>query len=631
MIRRLLLLACVAHLTFGGHAAEAEPSAVIPSGPEVFPDVYLAPENQVFWRLRYGNGSYREFERDLGNPEVMRGSDDWKARFKGSKIFVRSPGKGDQAETMVFDRGRLVHYEGNGQTNDLPYAVTRAPMPGVKPPFFFGTIGEHFYGSKTAAKKQHHEAVDNLFLGKWSDSGRLCWPFMNPNENGLFYAGFAMLFLSLLVLSGRRSHKVAFGILFALAFTLMLATVSRGAWMAFTVGVALAALLGRRRFFTRANWKAFGILAAAFLVLGTGAFLVIGPKRVTKQVSRLVTRGFHGKSAWSNEVRYKMWKTAPQMMRDAPDGWGSGYNVGKAFVDWYEDLDVLTVPGSLMNDHLSRLVRFGSCSRLFYVFGWFFLLVSLGVWGWFRRNGFPLAVWAMFAFAAWFNPLMGNLAQWGIPVLMLAPVLWDARKLTADAKSLVKPAFAAVGAALLLTGAAMWLLRPRGTVCEQAVPIHVTPEHGVEVSGRHPQIWVVDDGATLGGVFTCKEIRSIYLRFSEAPSIGYAPTLKNLPSGRIRRLVLGGLAGDAWLRQISSSEEARRNLPGEVVFLSPPFPPSAIPPQLLASAKVWYVTGEFNARHMKDEFASAPSWVEIVPAMELYLANWMRYAVRPLE
>ena len=152
MIRRLLLLACVAHLTFGGHAAEAEPSAVIPSGPEVFPDVYLAPANQVFWRLRYGNGSYREFERDLGNPEVMRGSGDWKARFKGSKIFVRSPGKGDQAETMVFDRGRLVHYEGNGQTNDLPYAVTRAPMPGVKPPFFFGTIGEHFYGSKTAAK-----------------------------------------------------------------------------------------------------------------------------------------------------------------------------------------------------------------------------------------------------------------------------------------------------------------------------------------------------------------------------------------------------------------------------------------------------------------------------------------------
>lgn len=628
---RLLLLACLAHLAFGGHAADAEPSVVVPSGSEVFPDVYLAPENQVFWRLRYGDGSYREFERDLGNPEIMRGSGDWKARFKGSKIFVRSPGKGGQSETMVFDRGRLVHYEGNGQTNDLPYAAARAPMPGVKPPYFFGTIGERFYGSKAAAKKQHHEAVDNLFLGKWNDSGRLCWPFMNPNENGLLYAGFAMLFLALLVLTECRRCRIAFGLLFSLAFALMLATVSRGAWMAFAVGAGLAACLCRRRFFTRANWKAFGIIAAAFLVLGGGAVLAIGPKRVTKQVTKLVSRGFRGKSAWSNEVRYKMWKTAPQMMRDAPDGWGTDYNVGKAFVDWYEDLDVLTVPGSLMNDHLSRLVRYGSCTRLLYVFGWFFLLVVLGVWGWFRRNGFPLAVWAMFAFAAWFNPLMGNLAQWGIPVLMLAPVLRDVRNLKTGAGKLVKPVLLAVGGALLLSGAAMWLLRPSGTVCEQAVPILVTPEHGVEVSGRHPQVWVVDDGATLGGVFTCKEIRSIYLRFSEAPTIGYAPTLKNLPATRIRRLVLGGLAGDAWLRQVSSSEEARRNLPEEVVFLSPPFPPSALPPPLLSAVKVRYVTGEFNARHMPGEFESAPAWVEVVPSMELYLSNWMRYAVRPLE
>ena len=72
--------------------------------------------------------------------------------------------------------------------------------------------------------------------------------------------------------------------------------------------------------------------------------------------------------------------------------------------------------------------------------------------------------------------------------------------------------------------------------------------------------------------------------------------------------------------------EARRNLPAEVTFISPPFPPSAVPAGLLSSCRVRLVVGEFAARY-DAEYADAPEWVTIVPAMELYIYGWMRYVV----
>ena len=62
------------------------------------------------------------------------------------------------------------------------------------------------------------------------------------------------------------------------------------------------------------------------------------------------------------------------------------------------------------------------------------------------------------------------------------------------------------------------------------------------------------------------------------------------------------------------------------MFISPPFPPSALPEGFLKSCKVSIVIGEFTARY-EPEYENPPPWVKVVPAMELYINGWMQYAL----
>ena len=104
-------------------------------------------------------------------------------------------------------------------------------------------------------------------------------------------------------------------------------------------------------------------------------------------------------------------------------------------------------------------------------------------------------------------------------------------------------------------------------------------------------------------------------------------SVENLPK-KVRRLVLAGSAGDEWLRRMSEGGvEAQRSIPEEVVFITPPFPPSALPEPFLKSCKVRLVIGEFVARYSADEYGNPPPWVTVVPGMELYIDGWMRFVV----
>ena len=122
----------------------------------------------------------------------------------------------------------------------------------------------------------------------------------------------------------------------------------------------------------------------------------------------------------------------------------------------------------------------------------------------------------------------------------------------------------------------------------------------------------------------CKDIRGYYVFYPEAPGVGYVRDVAALPK-KVGRLLLGGNAGDAWLRKLSEDPKARESLPEDVVFISPPFPPSAVPQGLLESCHVTLLVGEFVARY-DPEYDNPPQWVQIVPAMELYLSGWMKLA-----
>ena len=570
---------------------------------------YIAPENQVFYRMRYPEGGYREFQRNLTNFRSMAGAGGWIAKFGGGgKIAVLGMGP-EGVERYVFERGRLVSCVIRGETNNFAYADARIPPDGAEPPYHFGSVQEAAWHSKSYAKAP--KDAGQLLKGKWKKSGRLAWPFVNPNENGFLYASLALASLWLLAFR-RRELKIA-GVALSLAFFVPLVlTESRGAMLALAVGL-VPTVAANFRTLVRSRWTyVVAAVAACFFAVW-----------VSTQGTRFFTRGFKGRSSWSNETRLDMWRMASPMMADAPDGWQM--NAGKAYLDWYEEFDCFTAPGSLINDHLSRMVRMSRPGRGTYVFCWAAILAGLALAAVKTGRGVPAGMVAASAVAAWFNPLMSNRLLWLVPIAAVAPELAMELKRLCWRRWAVGAGIGAA-AALAALGTVSWLAastpRPYGISIRADGP-------RVCVGGVNPQVWIVDDGLSLGGAFACKELRAglaAARNAGAAGSVGYVRSCADLPAKRIARLVLGGNAGDEWLSAVSGSAELQSRLPGEVVFISPPFPPSAIPPALFEAAKVRYVTGEFNARYSR-EFDAPPPFVEIVEGMELYLNGWTRYAL----
>ena len=373
------------------------------AAPGEFPlsSAYIAPANQIFYRLRYEDGFYREFQRSIEMPHVMLSTDGWKGVFDGSYIVVQGPAKnGAIPHTRVFLNGRITRVVAPGYTNNIPYNTARIAPKGVAPPYFFGTRLETFALGEKRAKKNAQNIQENLFKNKWDTNARLSWPFMNPNENGALFACFAILAFAFL-LNGERPLrklagigflpdglkrflssvvftvivKVVGAVLFVVFSGLLFLTFSRGAFLGGFVGCLAVAAFGFRSFKDKITLIVL-IAVASVLLIGTGSIVY---NRGVDNMKKVLFRGCRGKSTWSNQVRYDMWNAAPRMMLDAPHGW-KGVNVGRAYLDWYEDVDMLTAPGSLMNDHLTRMTRYGWTGRSAYVCTWFVLHSALARW-----------------------------------------------------------------------------------------------------------------------------------------------------------------------------------------------------------------------------------------------------------
>lgn len=584
-------------------SAQAIPAQPLTNGVAL---AYFAPENQLFYRMRYPDGGYREFQRSLDDLSRMDGANGWRARIEKHGVITVSGRSRGTAEKYVFERGRLVSYIAKGKKNSFDYDVARVPMEGSEPPYHFGSRQEAAWHGRQHAKTPKSAAA--LLKDKWKKSGRLRWPFDNPNENGFLYASLALL--SLYLTAFRRRGFVISGVVLSIAFFVPLVmTASRGALLALFVGIMPSAIVHFRTL-ARSRWTY--IVAATAIAIAAVWFSAHG--------TRLLTRGFNGKSSWSNETRLDMWRMASPMMVDAPGGWE--INPGKAYLDWYEDFDRFTAPGSLINDHLSKMVRMSWPIRGIYVFCWAFLGIGLFIVAFKTGNAVPAGMVVMSAVAAWFNPLMINKWLWIVPLACLVLVLvldrpWRyAKAWGMAAAGAICVVATAVGTIYYLAG---------GTPRPYGLRIYADGPR-VCVRNANPGIWVVDDGLSLGGAFASKELRSGVAMRPGSSGVGYVRRCEDLPMKGFRRLLLGGDAGDNWLRAVSTDERMREHLPKEVVFISPPFPPSAIPPALFASVRVKYVTGEFNARYSR-EFDAPPPFVEIVPAMELYISGWPRYAL----
>lgn len=571
---------------------------------------YFAPENSFLFRMRMPDGSYREFDRSFERPDYLRSMRGWRGRIKGDTVTLRS-GKnapGGQV-TFVFDDGTLTAFSQGEVRHTFSKDAPREPTAGGAP-YYFGDEQASAARGKKGGKGR--PALDRkaakLVADKWKGSGRLSWPFRNPNENGCLYASLALLACACFF-AKRTAVKAVGAVVFLAGVGAMAASASRGALLTFALGAAPVAALRAK---TLVKSKAFWALAAVAVLTAAGWFAT--------HDTRLLTRGFKGASSWSNQVRLDMWRAAPQMMADAPGGWGFTH-VGRAYMDWYQPLAELNLPGSLMNEHLTRLVAYGRAGRFAWLFAWLFGLGLLGAAAVRTKNAVPLGVWLMFGAAGWFNPVFANPFLWAAPVAAAGLFVCQRPWRALDAKTVGGVAGAAVVFAVaILAGIA----GAGGGASGRDCPVRAG-EGRVRVKALNPGTWIVDDGKALGGVMACKDIRGYYVFQPDAPGVGYVRDVAALPA-RVHRLVLGGEAGDAWLRRITSDARARENLPREVVFISPPFPPSAVPPGLLQTCRVTLAVGEFAARY-EPEYAAPPPWVTVVPGMELYLFGWMELAV----
>ena len=612
MSKILQILAILPLMTF---SAQRERLGFDPAtNPAPAAAAYIAPENMILYRMRYPNGSYREFDHNFDRPDILHGTGGWRGRVKGDKIYVKTGAnvEGGPAR-MVFDKGRLVSFTQGDAKLEFPYEAKR-PLAGDDPPYYFGDEWMNADAGKKAAKGKKRKIVDakvmKVFSGKWKKSGRLRWPFPNPNENGCLYASLALLSCFLFVMR-HWAFRAAGGAIFLASVFALVMTASRGSFLAFAIGLLPVVALRAK---TLVRSKSVWVLVALVAVSAAGWFLTHDAK--------LLTRGFKGSSSWSNEVRLDMWGAVPQMAVEAPDGWRFAH-VGRAYMDWYQPLEVVSMPGSLMNEHLTKIAGYGWTGRFLYVFAWLAGLGLLAVEALRKRNAVPLGIWMMFAVAGWFNPVFSRNSLWIVPwvavVLCLCGRPWRGFRVR-------WAAFAVAVAAVLAGGVLGGVAWAGSSAPKRGYPVRASGNR-VYVKGCNPRIWIVDDGKALGGVLACKEIRGHYAYVPDAPAVGYVRRVDDLPEN-IHRLVLAGQAGDDWMRKVAGDPEARHHLPAEVMFISPPFPPSALPPGLFASCKVTLLVGEFNARY-EPEYDNPPEWVSILPGMELYLPGWMQFATAP--
>ena len=566
--------------------------------PEKARQMYLAPESFLFDRLRLPDGHALLLAKDFSKPGPLKGAGGLHGSVKGRHATLRIPGsKSVGATTLTFEQGVPASVQRGKARKDLNGKGTTAPRLVYDESPLFECMAERGVSSSNPD-------------GYWQD-GRLAFPYENPNQSALLYAGLGILALGLLFVR-RRAAAIVGAVLSALCLALLFWTASRGGLLAYFFGAGTVCAL---RFSWMFRIKAVWIgMAAATVALG--AWMAIAPPK-------LVTRGSgKGAEGWTNRIRLELWQAAPRMMIDAPEGWKIS-PAGPAYVDWYQPFGSTAYACSLMNDHLTRMVGYGWPLRFGYAFAW---LLALSLTGWFAiktRNAVPFGSWAAIAIAAWFNPVtMGKEAifVW-LPALLATLALVRTRTWLRHLPVAVCIVVSLVGAL-----SSMALIRLHGRAHGQPFPPIGTEGRRVTVGGSNPDTWVVDDGFALGGLMFGRDIRAHYRKNPGSRAIGYVKSVDDLPALGVRRLVLAGRAGDDFLRKACSSAAGPKGLPPELVFLSPPFPPQAIPQVVWTRSSVTLYLGAI-ARWYSSEYDTLPPWVKVVPGTVRYFPEWMRYAM----
>ncbi len=557
---------------------------------------YFAPiTSGGIWRMRTQDGEFREFEPDVRNPGRLVGVGGWWAkRGEKNEVSVHAPASGVYPPMVYnFRNGRLASLDVQGKHCRFSYPDPLVYDDGVIP---------QLWSDAKAMTREEFAAKTTM----WKDGSRLTLWFASPNQAGVFCSFLFFAFLGVfLAVKSRVLRWGCVGLALA-AFVLLALTASRGGILGTAIGAAAVLLCDsrvRRRFASK-----------KFIMCALGAMLV-----AICAVAAMYRSARDAKAdRQSDATRRELWGAAPAMICDAADGWGGYGSVGRAYSDWYAPPSDSRFRLNLVSDHLTMLAGHGWVGRWFYVFSWVAGLAFLFIFAWRGGNAAPLAIWLSLAVGAALNVVMFERMILWIPIASLLVLAFDRRWLRWRVIG-ASLAFGAVASSLALIG----LVLAGNRFSPSELPIEKSG-NAILVNGDSPDIWIVDDGEAIGGVLAPREIRAFYRKYPSAPAIGYVTDIDDVPANGVKRLVLVGDSAQYFMVPYTHGQNVQ--VPREIIFLSPQFPPEAIPDDLRREANVIMVIGEFAARYW-GEYAEPLDWVEVVPGAEVYIPGWMGHCV----
>lgn len=591
-MRRLCLLFA---LSFFSSALSA---AVGPAETELAGVTYFAPICPFYYRMMGSDGQLREF-RQIGQ-HSFHSPAGWTARAAAGEIRVKDP----KGRRYLFRDGRLAVYENEQGRHAISYPVE---------PCYAGTPPS-LWGLELSESKQ--KALQQKLVRKtdiWRMTGRFTMGFRSPNAAGGLLAGLALFGIALF-LRPRKSVLCLGGLLSLAALTGLLLTGSRGGLVGFAGGLLVLLLLAYLHRAERPVGRRLAVLAVCLMVCA-GALLAW---KGTGILSRSLSGGANGRGEGSDRI--SIVSSSLRMMADAPGGWGVR-NAGPAYSNWYQPMGGNTWQLTLVSDQLTRLVGYGWLGRGLWIFAWLAVLSLLWT---FARRGFGLggvAIWTSLALASSFNMMLSEPALWVLPVFYVCLLAY--RMIRGEVRAWRRYLFAlgcSAGASVVALGALF-------AVCQCASPSdpRIRCDRGVVSIGKGaPEICIVDDGETLGGLYAQNLLRRHYIESPSAPAAAYCRRLADVPRG-CRRLVLAGRQGRHYL---TLQKEGKAPSAREIVFVSPPFAPKDVPAVLFARSGIGMLLGEFAARYV-DVYGEGPppSWVTVVKGAELYIPRWPDYVI----
>jgi len=413
------------------------------------------------------------------------------------------------------------------------------------------------------------------------------WGLGNPNKTAAL-----IVMLMIAVWGFAYTRKLGFWIALALFAGLgicLMHTFSRGGMVA--LGAGLVPLL----------WTAPRPWPRKRIVAISCAVWAIAGASIYLQAHNRLMQGIV-KEDRSITHRIDIWEKTPQMIVDAPGGWGLGQS-SKVYKEWYQPFDRNEEYLNLINSHLTWLVEISWGWRFLYLCGWLAVLCLCLPSGNFRWFSISFGIWLAFAVASIFTHVAESPWLWILPVASLLAVLVSRLRSRLWLPWAIWPGIAGVSFAVLLS--IYWV----GSSTRN-LKIRAASNNEVIIGGNNAKVWIAVNASVMGERYG-KTLRR-YLEDSKGKvALGLVTKTQDLQNQNDGPFVIAGAANPEDLNILKAKTK--------LILLNPSFYPQEIDFSKSKSVTVYF--GEFS------QSPSVQAWqdqgvVHMVEGKGDFLANW---------